>query len=237
MPDLTAQNVVVISALVTMAGVVLAGIIGALSGWFAARTQAHALLKSGREQAIETEKLRLRFSLVKQALSVFYARADRLSAIAAELMNEKASEWRKAFVDGDPQIMWLLGGAARRVMGVQHDQEARQLVARVSRHYSRLQTAFRERGTDVGQWPPEDSGHARTRAAALTAAVDALVRAVDLVADARVADRPSTEVSSALRTIIDDLKSFEEMAGVTLKDEAERRRGAQQTTPPQGAQP
>ena len=73
------------SALIAAVGVVISALLGALFGWFAARMQAAALVKSGREQAIETEKLRLEFSLPEQRLRLFFTRAEGLATVVPDV--------------------------------------------------------------------------------------------------------------------------------------------------------
>jgi len=116
---------VVVSALLSVAGVILSAFVGSVFGWLAAGRQAIAVVKSGREQAIETEKLRLEFSLIEGRLRQFFTRAEALASLVAAIPENLEEDPRAAvaFFGSMPSAIILLSLATERVVGDQYRQQ------------------------------------------------------------------------------------------------------------------
>ncbi|UCC67874.1 MAG: hypothetical protein JSV79_12275 [Armatimonadota bacterium] len=176
----------------------------AVTAFFTAR---YAVAGS-RQQALDTERLKLRYALVERHLEEFYRIAQGLQAVASEVASTDVVARR--FLSDYPRVMMSLCSAVGRLVLPEHEDLLRPIDAHAHRCYNDLAEALRGPNLNCGEWSPDTVARIGSRGFALYMALSRLMTAVDIAADARLTKEPRAEIeqhSRMLQNILDDINA------------------------------
>jgi len=149
----------------------------------AASSGAEAVRDAGVRQAIDTERLRLRFGVYERHLNRFHELADQIEMLIDRANINSEDAWE--FAINGPSMVLAINSAAGRVMLPQHHSIADPIRRATYDHASELAEVYRQHA-EPNERPEGAEDQASDHSASLSLALDDLRQAVDIGADARL---------------------------------------------------